>query len=315
MELRWLQDFLVLGETGNFTRAAHERHLSQAAFSRHIQQLESWLGVKLVDRGAFPTRLTAEGVQFRERAGEILRRAMQARSEANGAGQPTRVRIGIPNLLAATRLPSWWKAWSGSDSSSCALELGNVHDIATSFVAGAVDLLICFHSAQHPIQLDAKRFERVVIARDRLRPVVHRDLMDEIGWPGSVERPVPLLMHTPNVYFGQLVTMVIDAAPARLHGTCVAECEMTEVLRAMALAGHGVTWLTESSLTSSACRWLVPLGGDDWTADLSVVAFRHRFSRASPVLERVWSRIAACDRSDAPPATTAKRSQAITLED
>ena len=31
MELRWLQDFLMVAETGNFTRAAEKRNTSQAA--------------------------------------------------------------------------------------------------------------------------------------------------------------------------------------------------------------------------------------------------------------------------------------------
>ncbi len=68
MEIRWLQDFLTVAELGNFTRAAEERHASQAAFSRRIQSLESWLGVTLIDRSVFPTRLTVEGERFKEQA-------------------------------------------------------------------------------------------------------------------------------------------------------------------------------------------------------------------------------------------------------
>ena len=48
MELRWLQDFLMVAETGNFTRAAEKRNTSQAAFSRRIKSLEAWLGFDLI---------------------------------------------------------------------------------------------------------------------------------------------------------------------------------------------------------------------------------------------------------------------------
>ncbi|MGL4976364.1 MAG: LysR family transcriptional regulator, partial [Bosea sp. (in: a-proteobacteria)] len=41
MDIRWLQDFLTVAETGNFTRAAERRNASQAAFSRRIQSLEA----------------------------------------------------------------------------------------------------------------------------------------------------------------------------------------------------------------------------------------------------------------------------------
>ena len=49
MELKWLDDYLALIETGSFSAAAEKRHVSQPAFSRRIQQLEEWLGVTLSD--------------------------------------------------------------------------------------------------------------------------------------------------------------------------------------------------------------------------------------------------------------------------
>jgi LysR family transcriptional regulator, hypochlorite-specific transcription factor HypT len=43
MELKWLDDYLALIETGSFSAAAEKRHVSQPAFSRRIQMLESGL--------------------------------------------------------------------------------------------------------------------------------------------------------------------------------------------------------------------------------------------------------------------------------
>lgn len=50
VELVWLEDFVALAESGNFSRAAELRATAQPAFSRHIRSLEEWLGVTLVDR-------------------------------------------------------------------------------------------------------------------------------------------------------------------------------------------------------------------------------------------------------------------------
>jgi len=61
LNLAWLDDFLVLAESGNFSRAADERHITQPAFSRRIRALEEWLGVELFDRSAQPARLTEAG--------------------------------------------------------------------------------------------------------------------------------------------------------------------------------------------------------------------------------------------------------------
>ncbi len=80
MEIRWLQDFLAVAETGNFTRAAALRNTSQAAFSRRIQQLEAWIGVALIDRSILPTQLTPEGEQFRSVASRLLADMLDARA-------------------------------------------------------------------------------------------------------------------------------------------------------------------------------------------------------------------------------------------
>ena len=50
MELRQLQHFLSVIDTGNFHRAAEQVNLTQQAVSKSIRQLETKLGVRLLDR-------------------------------------------------------------------------------------------------------------------------------------------------------------------------------------------------------------------------------------------------------------------------
>lgn len=64
LDLEWLEDFLALAETANFSRAAEARSTAQPAFSRHIKALEDWVGVALVDRRAHPAALTEAGKRF-----------------------------------------------------------------------------------------------------------------------------------------------------------------------------------------------------------------------------------------------------------
>ena len=42
MNLSWIDDFMALAATGNFSRAADERHMTQPAFSRRIRALEEF---------------------------------------------------------------------------------------------------------------------------------------------------------------------------------------------------------------------------------------------------------------------------------
>ena len=51
MDLRFLEDVLILLEEGNMTRAAARRNITQPAFSRRIRAFETWLGVEVLDRG------------------------------------------------------------------------------------------------------------------------------------------------------------------------------------------------------------------------------------------------------------------------
>ena len=72
IETKWLQDFLILSETKNFSLAAQLRFVTQPAFSRRIQALEKSLGCKLIDRRTNPLSLTKEGIAFQPTAQSVL---------------------------------------------------------------------------------------------------------------------------------------------------------------------------------------------------------------------------------------------------
>jgi DNA-binding transcriptional LysR family regulator len=85
LDLDWLEDFLTLSDTGNFSRAAEARAIAQPALSRHIKSLEEWTGVDLIDRTAHPVELTAAGKKFRPLVEAILANLEAARIKAKAA--------------------------------------------------------------------------------------------------------------------------------------------------------------------------------------------------------------------------------------
>lgn len=294
MDILWLQDFLAVAETGSFTRAAESRFVSQPAFSRRIQALESWLGVALFDRSVFPTRLTAEGEQFRLLAGDILGQVIDARQQVAGKAAPGRepVRIALPFVLATARVPHWWRAWSASQELTATVVLGNIHDLITTLTAGNADLLFCYLSDQQPIRLDPDRFDSVVVETDVLRPYASPELVASgIALPGTGDRPVPLLMYSSGVYFARLVDLIFETADQRVVGTRILESDMSDVLRDMARAGHGVAWVPDSTARAGG-DGLVALDGERWTLPIKVVAFMDRANRHRSVL-RLWSQLAS----------------------
>ena len=292
MDTRWIQDFLTLAELQNFTRAAELRNVSQAAFSRRIQALEQWVGAKLIDRTAFPTRLTAAGERFRVIAVGLLDQIADARTELGDVPARDHVRLALPYALATTRLPRWWAAWATGASLSCSVEVGHVHDTVSALEAGTVDLLVSFQQATQPIQLDGARFEAHALGTETLRPYAARRLIDagRALLPGTAAQPVPLLMYTPAAYFGRVVDTVIENAPRRLHGFRAFEVEMSDVLGDLARQGLGVAWLPDSTFERGGLEDLVAVGEGDWDTEVAIVAYRAR-SNLRRAVTQVWCRM------------------------
>lgn len=294
MDTRWLQDFLTLSETGNFTRAAERRNTSQAAFSRRIQNLEFWAGAALIDRSGYPTRLTPAGEQFRQHAAEVLSRLMDARGEIEGRPVSGRdhVRIALPYVISTAGFPGWWQRWTTNRPLGCSLVHGNIHDLAAALASGAADIMICHEAAEQPMLL-GQGFERHAFGRDVLRPWASREFLrrQPNAFPGKEGKPIPVLAYSQGVYFARLVELALEAAPQRLFGHRLVESDMADVLCRMAAADLGVAWLPDSTVAASGAD-LVQLGGNAWEMRLNLVAFRPEGQR-SRASNDLWEAITA----------------------
>src|SRR4051812_43001117 len=109
MELIWLEDYLALAETLNFSRAAELRHVTQPAFSRRIRALEQWIGATLFDRTTHGVALTPAGEHFHNQA-EVLTRALNQlrRDTLEVSGRVVRpLSIAATHALSFTFFPKW----------------------------------------------------------------------------------------------------------------------------------------------------------------------------------------------------------------
>jgi LysR family hydrogen peroxide-inducible transcriptional activator len=81
MELQQLRYFCAIADTGSFTRAARQTHVSQPSLSQQIRKLEDELGTRLIDRLGRNVQLTELGRLFLPRARAVLRDLEAARSD------------------------------------------------------------------------------------------------------------------------------------------------------------------------------------------------------------------------------------------
>ena len=89
MELRHLRYFVAVAEEGSLLTAAQRRlHTSQPSLSRQIRDLESEVGVKLLERQARGVALTAAGKIFLDHARLALLQVEAATDGARRAEQP-----------------------------------------------------------------------------------------------------------------------------------------------------------------------------------------------------------------------------------
>ncbi len=109
MNLRHLEHWLALAETGSFSRAAEKLHITQSALSRSIQALEDDLGGMLVDRVGKKNELTPLGRSVLERARRIVDEAQELRQGATllQQGGLGALRVGLGSGPGAMLMTPW----------------------------------------------------------------------------------------------------------------------------------------------------------------------------------------------------------------
>jgi len=285
METKWLEDFVSMAETRSFSRSAQLRHVTQPAFSRRIQSLETWAGTDLVDRSSYPTRLTPAGETLYDQAIEILQSLQSTRAMLRGhssVGQDV-IEFAVPHTLAFTFFPAWVtelrENFGPIKSRLIAL---NVHDAVMRLVEGSCDLLVAYHHPSQPYQFDTDRYEMVSLGAEVVAPYAKPDASGAPMYllPGTVTQPLPYLAYAPGAYLGQMVELILKQAATPIHFDRVYETDMAEGLKAMALEGHGVAFLPFSAVKKDLrAKKLVsatPAGVKDLEITMEVRAYRER---------------------------------------
>ena len=306
MDTKWLEDFVSLAETRSFSRSAQLRHVTQPAFSRRIQSLEAWAGTDLVDRSAYPTRLTPAGQTLYEQALEKLQQLHSTRALLRGHGpaEPDTLDIAVPHTLAFTFYPPWLTGLRSSlGPIKSRLYASNVHDAVLRLQEGHCDLLMTYHHPAHPIALDAARFEWLALGQEELVPCARADAA---GQPlhrleAAAAQPVPFLAYASGAYLRRVVDWTLRQVEPAVPLQPIFETDMSESLKAMAIEGHGVAFLPLRSV-GRALRdgRLVPAHGADETlcATLDIRLYRERPSAGAGALKgkalarKVWERVA-----------------------
>jgi len=105
--LKQLQYLVALAEFGHFGRAADACFVTQSTLSAGLRELESLIGVTLVERTRRVVRFTPLGSKIAAKAQRVLREAEELASMARAAGKPLAgdLRMGVIPTIAPFLLP------------------------------------------------------------------------------------------------------------------------------------------------------------------------------------------------------------------
>lgn len=147
MNLNWIEDFLALCKCGNFRIASEQRYVSQPAFSRRIQSLETWLGTRLIDRSGQPAELTKAGELFKPVTQEISRLMYLSRNniKAQIREEAETIHFSTFSTLAQFFIPAWLKALRPdieSELFSVRTDFGTIENYLSGLDEGSVDFFI-----------------------------------------------------------------------------------------------------------------------------------------------------------------------------
>src|SRR3954463_9409226 len=106
--IKQLQYLVALRQSGHFGRAADACFVTQSTLSAGLRELESLLGVTLVERPRRVVRFTALGERIADKAVRLLREAEELAEMARAEGKPLHgeLRMGVIPTIAPFLLPA-----------------------------------------------------------------------------------------------------------------------------------------------------------------------------------------------------------------
>lgn len=292
MELIWLEDYLALAETLNFSRAAEMRHVTQPAFSRRIRALEGWVGAALFSRTTHGVALTPAGEHFHNQA-EVLTRALHQlrRDTLEVSGRGARLlSIAATHALSFTFFPKWVR------SNEQVLALGNLHLISDSMQAceqmmlrGDAQFLLCHYHQNMGSRVETGQFKSIVVGTDMLVPLSAPNRNGGPRWRLRSGKSVKYLAYSKQSGLGRIVATQWGTKDRAFTLETIFTSHLAATLLSMARAGDGVAWLPRTLAEEDiSAGLLVDAGHADLEIPIEIRLFRP-VARLSQSAETVWA--------------------------
>lgn len=301
MELKWLEDFLALHTTRNFHTAAKLRHVSQPAFSRRIQSLETWVQEPLFDRNARPAKLTKAGEKFIPLAQELVRLSYQVREEisSKSKSEEAKIRFATLNTLAQSFMPTWLKRLQpiiSADQFYVNTGFGDLAGYLDALEQNDVDFFVCYEAPETFFIGKDRIVSSLKLAEEALVPVVKPDANGKPTWwlPDASNQTIPYLCTRTEISIWP-VREHIKKKYANLEFKTVYESNIATALKSMVLEGFGVAWIPYTMVSEELSSGeLVRAAEQENDIIVDIKIYRNPMHR-EPRLDEFWQAFASQD--------------------
>jgi DNA-binding transcriptional LysR family regulator len=237
MDLLALADFDLVATHGGFSQASRTAGRPKATLARRVGELETLLGIRLLERTSRGVQLTEAGLRLQARVGPLLAELAQAGEGVGTEGPPRgRLRISAPTLLSDYALGpiavSFARAYP-----EVSLEITAENRMA-ELPADGYDLVI---------RVDPAPQERLVgrcVLRDE-RWLVAAPSIPRPDKGACVSAPVPVIVHVPPKA-GAVWTVREGDRTLRFSPRVVLRLSSLPMQRAAVLTGGGAALLPRS---------------------------------------------------------------------
>ncbi len=245
-DLRALEIFVGVLETGSMTLAAQRLGLTQSGVSHAIASLEKTLGTELLDRRVRPIAPTAGGRVLLERAEALLRDARETavRVRASSYQAVPRLRVAMADSVVSTVGPhlvrllhqeaAQWSIWSG-------LSLNHIQSLITR----EVDLIVTSNT-----NLDDTVYEIHEVFSEPYVVALPSTFVGPIGSLQAIGDKLNLVRYSARSLTGQDIEQYLRRL--RIDATGRFEFDTSDAVLGMVAAGIGWTITTPFCLLQSA---------------------------------------------------------------
>lgn len=246
VDLRWLDDVLVLLEEENLTRAAARRNITQPAFSRRIRAFETWLGTPIVDRKTNRVAISPALLSNETEIRALASRLKELRTKvAHFDAASSTVTIAAQHALVHSMFSDLaFRAKDAFPNLSFRLRAGNLSDCVSMFLRGDTNLLLCYEAETIGRLKFGDDVRRASWGSDFLVPIVGGRLRYTLQDNGTVPDDTAAIVYPETSYFGEVLGRANRAfGTPSLSKNVACQTAFSSGILDLVIRGFGVGWV------------------------------------------------------------------------